>query len=113
MAILSGSFTGTGQSSPYRPPVASRDTNTGQFNVFLYGTAVATVQLERSYDAGGTWFVTAVASTSAPIQTNKWVYDSGTLASISSVIEEPEQGILYRLNCTAYTSGTLNYRVSP
>jgi hypothetical protein len=25
---------------------------------------------------------------------------------------EPEKGVLYRLNCIAFTSGTINYRIS-
>lgn len=107
---VTGSFTATGQSSSFRPVM--RTMAWGQFNVFLSGTAVATVQLERSYDSGTTWCVISVATAGAPVQMNRWTYDSGTLANQSSVIEEPEPGVVYRLNCTAYTSGTLAYRIS-
>lgn len=107
---VTGSFAATGQSAPFKPVM--RTMAWGQFNVFLTGTAVATVQLERSYDGGTTWCVTSVATSTSPIQTNKWAYDSGALANQSSVIEEPEPGVIYRLSCTSYTSGALNYRIS-
>lgn len=65
---------------------------------------VATVQLERSFDGGYTWLpcnigVGTIAS-----------FNAGTPISIT--FGEPEKEILYRLNCLAYTSGTINYRIS-
>lgn len=68
----------------------------GPFNLSLSGTFVATVQLQRSFDAGSTWLVvksyTAVAEE---------VGDAGD-----------EKGVLHRLECTAYTSGTVVGRLS-
>ena len=66
---------------------------------------VGTVQIERSFDGGQTWIVCNVGS-------------AGTLASFSAgtpvslTFGEPEKNVLYRPNCLAYTSGTINYRVS-
>lgn len=100
-----GTFVATGPSASFAPTVGTRNTNTGQFNIFLSGTAVATVALERSSDNGTTWFGIFAAG----IQLYTWTY-TGT--NISETAEEPEAGVRYRLNCTAYTSGTVTYRVS-
>lgn len=90
-----GSFVGTGNSTA--------QTFYGPFNVFLWGTFAATVLLQRSFDSGLSWVTCSTDS-------------SGTLASYTSalsiVVNEPEAGIQYRLRCSAYTSGTVNYRVS-
>jgi len=65
----------------------------------------ATIQLERSFDGGSTWIVCNIdrAGTLA-----KWA--TGT--PVSQTFGEPEKNVLYRLNCTAYTSGVINYRIS-
>lgn len=69
----------------------------GPFNVSLSGTWVATVHLQRSYDAGVTWM--DVASYTANIE------DRGN---------EPETGVLYRVGVKTsnYTSGTVVARIS-
>jgi hypothetical protein len=103
MAKVTGTFTAIGQSASYAPPVAPRNTNTGGFNVSTWGTFVASVQLERSFDNGTTW----LPLTAAGNQLYAWT------APASENGAEPEAGVLYRLNCTAYTSGTINYRISP
>lgn len=64
----------------------------------------ATVQLERSFDGGSTWIVCNQGSSGALAQ---W-----TTGPISLTFGEPEKNVLYRLNCTAYSSGTINYRIS-
>lgn len=89
-----GSFTGTGQSDT----VCLK----GQFNVTIWGTFVGTVHMERSFDGGTTW----VDYTSPNNNAFTWT------GAISTVGEEPEVGVLYRLDCTAFTSGTINYRIS-
>ena len=80
---------------------------TGKVNMSLWGTFSATVQPERSFDSGTTWI---------PMSTDS----IGTLASytapMSIVVEEVEgfpgtREVQYRWNCTAYTSGTVNYRI--
>lgn len=94
-ARLEGSFTGTGQSAAVQLY--------GRFNLSLTGTFVGTVQLERSDSQSGTFTVVArdVAGTPA----------SFTTAFAGLAMEEDEQGMWYRLNCTAYTSGTIGYRI--
>ena len=63
-----------------------------------------TVQLERSFDGCKTFIVCNIgAGTLAQFST-------GT--PVSAVLSEPESGVSYRVNCTAYTSGVINYRLS-
>lgn len=66
---------------------------------------VGTVQLERSFDAGATWLVCNVGSGGFLAQWN-----AGTPVNLT--FGEPEKNVLYRLNCVAYTSGTISYRIS-
>jgi hypothetical protein len=84
---ISGSFTGTGQSSTIELY--------GDFAYSLSGFGTATVRLERSFDNGATWKV--VRSDTADIENNG---------------KEVLSKVLYRVNCSAYTSGTIVYRVS-
>ena len=97
---VTGTFTATGQSASFQPTI--RDRSWGQMNVSVSGTFVGTVQLERSFD-GTNWFVCSSDS-------------AGTAASwtapFSVIAEENERGVIYRLNCTAHTSGTVTYRIS-
>jgi hypothetical protein len=65
----------------------------------------ATLQLERSFDGGSTWIVCNIGGGGALAQ-----WTAGTPLSIT--FGEPEKNVLYRLNCIAYTSGTINYRFS-
>lgn len=102
---ISGDFTGTGQSATA--------VVFGAFNAVLWGTPLGgaglagtfsgTVQIERSMDNGTTWVVVATDGT-------------GTLAVYTTPVSvaglEPEPGVLYRFDCTTYTSGTINYRLS-
>lgn len=103
-AVVLGSFTGTGQSLPF---VAW-----GQVNVVIYGSTGpngswnATVRLERSFDGGTTWIVAGVGGSGAQAVWNTPNQD------VSVVYDEPELGVMYRLNCTVYASGTVNYRMS-
>jgi hypothetical protein len=97
--VVSGSFTATGQ-SPHFP------TQNGKvFSIALTGTAVGSVQLEKSFDEGATWCQLYAGG----VQLKQWSY-TGT--NIAETYEESEAGVLYRLNCTSYTSGTLTYRLS-
>lgn len=72
-------------------------------NVSVWGTFNATAQLERSFDGGATW-----------LPVSRDIVGSGAVfsAPFSLQVRETESGVLYRLNCTAYTSGTINYRLS-
>lgn len=64
-----------------------------------------TVQLERSFDGGSTFIACNIGGNGALAQ---WV----NAGPINITFGEPEKNVLYRLNCIAYTSGTLNYRIS-
>ncbi len=75
----------------------------GTFNVAITGTFVATVQLERSFDGGTTY---------APLS-GSTIGTTITFTTPTTFIgNETERGVLYRVNCTAYTSGTANVRIS-
>lgn len=84
---VSGSFTGTGQSSSIEL--------IGYFNLSLSGFGTGTVTIQRSFDSGASW---------------------KTVGSYTADTEyvgfEPEKGVLYRANCTAYTAGPIVYRIS-
>ena len=64
-----------------------------------------TIQLERSFDGGLTWLVCNIGGSGALA-----VWSAGTPLSLT--FGEPEKNVLYRLNCTAYTSGPIYYRLS-
>jgi hypothetical protein len=86
----------------------------GSFNVVIWGAAPttafdATVQLERSFDGGATWFICGVGGAGQPA-----IYVGSVLAgqNVSIVVSEPERGVAYRLHVPVYGSGTINYRMS-
>lgn len=92
---LTGQFTGAGAGASM--------SFTGTYNVTISGTFVAAVALQRSFDQGVTWHTMA-----------NDVY--GTPASFTGPITfiafEAEDGVLHRLNCTSWTSGTIDWRLS-
>ena len=96
--VVAGTFTATGQSASF----AVR----GKFNALLSG-GVATVAIEKSYDEGTTWYaIQDVPGT---------ILGPFTMASdlqLNAVLEEIEASMLYRFNCTAFTSGTVTFRLS-
>jgi hypothetical protein len=75
----------------------------GKFNASVQGTFVGTVKLERSFDEGVTFQVVSKDSSGA---------DASFTAPCSLVVEEVEKGVVYRWNCTAWTSGTLACRIA-
>jgi len=88
MGVKTGSITGTGvvTSSVTRMNTA--------FNLSLSGFGTATVALQRSFDNESTW---------------------QTIEAFTADTEkagESHESAMYRLNCTAYTSGTILYRIS-
>lgn len=105
---LEGSFTGTGQSASFR--VTGERTNAFQsaaiFNLTISGTFVATIAVQRSFDNGSTWHTVSKNVDGDPAE-----YSS----AISLSLQEPEgrdtSPVLYRLNCTAFTSGQADYRM--
>ncbi len=85
-ARLSGTFTADGTSAElylFR-----------HFNLSVQGTFVATVNIQRSFDDGATWETTDSVTT-----------------KVSTVGFEPEKGVKYRLSCSGYTSGSVEYRI--
>ena len=102
MASATGSFAATGNGAAFIPNTGSYN-NGQQFNVAIYGTFVGTIVLEASFDSGSNW---------VPVLR----YCTGTAVSYTTpsneVLPAPEGGVQYRLRCSAYTSGTANYRLS-
>ncbi len=103
-AVVSRSFTGTGQSPSFLV--------WGTFNVVFGGSGGpngnwnATIRIERSFDGGTTWYVAGVGGGG-----QQAIYNTAN-QDVSVTVDEPEKGVLYRLNCSAWTSGTINFRVS-
>lgn len=94
LAPVAGSFSATGASASFQP------IRRADFNITISGTFVGTVLVERSFDAGATWHA-------------KWPTEIYAIADPRSFSDnEPEYGVLYRLRCSAYTSGTISYRIS-
>lgn len=96
MGAVSGTISAAGRSaSTFVAAGAGRS-----FNLGLVSTSfVGTVQIERSFDNGATW--------------QPCTRDGATVTftgAASEVLVEPEQGVLYAVNCTAYTSGSLAFR---
>jgi hypothetical protein len=75
----------------------------GDFNVQIWGTFVATVVLEQSSDGGVTWVPEVSRFTNTAISFN---------APAALSVIEPEPGVQYRLRCSAFTSGTVNWRIA-
>lgn len=103
-AVVTGAFSATGQSAAFLC--------WGPFNLALYGSGGpngnwdATVRLERSFDGGVTWIVCGIGGAGQQAIWNTANQD------VSLVVGEPERGVLYRLNCTVFASGPVNYRMS-
>src|SRR2546430_1501550 len=89
IGLLTGSFTANGNSGTVQLHRA--------FNFAVWGTYSAVAFLERSFDGGTIWFQrdTIAGLSTVP---SSWVH------------HEPEDGVLYRVRCGSYASGTLNWR---
>jgi len=94
--VSSGTLTALNAASPATPFL-------GNFNVAVWGTFVGTVTVESSFDGGTTWI---------PVVNKR----TGSIITFTtpSVLQEDEveAGVYYRLQMTAYTSGTASYRMS-
>lgn len=101
---VTGTLSGTGRSSSFEIP-GQRGPAVSEvlLNVVVSGTFSATVEIQRSLDNGSSWHTMSkdadgnAASFTAPFAVR---------------IGECETPALYSLNCTAYTSGSINYRIS-
>jgi hypothetical protein len=96
---VTGSFAATGNGNTMVPNTGRVNVNCG-LNVSVYGTFVGTVVLERSFD--GTNYIPVLRNGTAISYT----------APSSETLYDPEGDVIYRLRCSAYTSGTANYRLS-
>jgi hypothetical protein len=99
LATVEGTFTAIGASDNFTPASQLRR---GRFNVSLFGTFEADVVLERSFNGGTDWIPVASVDLS-PVTLD---------TPISLACEETEASVVWRLRCTDYTSGTINYRMS-
>lgn len=101
MANATGSFAATGNGADFVANSGNYN-NAAQFNVTVYGVFVGTIVLEATFD--GTNYV--------PVNR----YCTGNAVSYTApaneVLPAPEGGVKYRLRCSAYTSGTANWRLS-
>ena len=106
VAQMTQTFSGTGTGT-FAPVGSTGVSVMGWANLSLGGTSpVGTVKLEKSYDNGSSWFD---VSQDAAGTLAAWALNS---TEISVQFYEPEIGVIYRCNCTAYTSGTLTSRIS-
>lgn len=92
--ISAAELTAAGQATPWVPL-------SGRFNLHLAGEFVATAVIERSMDGGAT----------AVICTDKGLpVTFGGPAT--EPLEAPENDVLYRVRCIAFTSGAILARLS-
>jgi hypothetical protein len=102
-------FSGTTGTLAFPPGVTNASVTTGTDNAATFtGAAInfsGTIQLEKSFNGGATWSLANIAQTGTIAQ-----WTAGT--PLSQTFSESEKQVLYRLNCIAYTSGTINYRLS-
>lgn len=99
--VASFGHTGTGASTAIFRPIAMRP-----FNFSISGDGVGTVKIEKSYDNGSTYLDVSKDANGTVAS-----YVKATGDEINVVLYEPEAGVLYRTNCTAFTSGTLTTRM--
>lgn len=120
-AVVSGTITAAtacASGTTVAPPAATAGCSTwfspyGTWNLVIGGASGpngswnATVELDRSFDGGTTWY--AVGDPGGP--NGQAIYSTNNI-DVSRLVGEPEKGVLYRLRCTTWTSGTINYRMS-
>ena len=95
--VVSGTFTGTGVSAAI--PVCG-------FASLLIEGLIATIDVERSTDGGATYHVVSLDAAGTPA-----TFTTASDVAFNGRIYESESQVLYRLNCTAYTSD-VNYRLA-
>ena len=104
-----GVLSGTTVTLAFPPGATNASVVTGTDSAAVFtGAAVtysASIQLERSFDGGRTYVVCGIGGGGAQA-----IWSAGTPVSV--IVGEPERQVLYRLNCTQYTSGMINYRLS-
>jgi len=111
-----GTFGGTPQKADLAREVATATLgalNAATAGVLMHGLLnltvlvpsafVGTVLAERSFDGGATW---------APLWTDAYGVQLTFAAAGTVTVLEAEAGVLWRLRCSAYTSGSATARVS-
>lgn len=104
-------FSGTSGTLAFPPGITNASVKTGVDAAATFGSVAwaGTVQLERSFDGGTTFFVCNTPTPGAALSfsgaTQAGVAVNGTLAEV-------ERQVLYRFNCVLFTSGVINYRLS-
>lgn len=100
-------FSGTSGTFAFAPGYSAASVLAGSAVAATFGSVAvaATVQLEKSYDGGYTWVICGVGGAG-----QQAIYVNPQAFSVAWT--EVEKGVLYRLNCTAYSSGTIAYRFS-
>lgn len=88
------------------PGVSEGREMTGKFGV-LIRDGVGDIEIQRSLDDGATYSVVSrdADGTNAKYSVNNDV-------AVNAIVEEPLQGVLYRFECTAFTSGPINCRLT-
>lgn len=107
-------LSGTTVTLGFPPGYTNADVTSGVDSAALFigpSTAASlTVALERSFDGGVTWITAGVGGGGVPAS---YAFSSTTITdSVCIPVSEYEKNVAYRLACRAYTSGTMNYRIS-
>ena len=103
LPVTTSSLTSATQSATFIP-LAGRS-----FYVTLSGSGIANCQLERMVD-GSNW--TKLTSTAANTTTQLYNWSLSNGGAISEEVVTYQYGAKFRLNCTAYTSGTVTVSFS-
>ena len=104
MGVFNGREMATGvlQWSTAAPGASPAILLQGRFNLTLSGSFTGlAATLQRSFDGGATW--ASCTNLGAP---------TVFTAAASELGEEPEPGVLYRVNVTAIASGSVSVRLS-
>lgn len=104
-------FSGTSGVLAFPPGFTNANVISGADASAVFGTAVwdGTVALERSFDGCQTFQTCNVGGAGQPAI---YLGSSESGSAVSFVAAEPERQVFYRVNCSVYGSGTINYRVS-
>lgn len=111
--VVTGTLTATAAVGVGNASSTGSSTSTGFYgalNLAVWGSAfVGTFQIEKTYDDGTTWVPVAldVAGTVA-----SYALNIAAATGFNVTLFEVEHGVNWRVRCTAFTSGTLNYRLS-
>lgn len=101
---VTGTLSGTGRSNAFEIP-GQRGPASSEvlLNIVVSGTFSATVEIQRSLDNSVSWHTLSKDADGAP---------ASYTAPFAVRIGECETPALYAVNCSAFTSGTINFRIS-